>query len=641
MTTKCARIYKTWSRSVHTDTEMTVSEWADRHRYLTSLSAEPGLWRTDRAPYLRGIMDSLSANSPYRKISVMKGVQLGLTEAGCNWFGYIAHHAPGPAMMVQPTIALAEQISEQRIDKMIDASPTLRSRIRPSREQGANNRKLAKEFPGGAFKFVGANSGSSLRSMPVRYMYMDEVDAYPLSVERDGDPLTVAEARTSTFQTSKKILLTSTPLIKGASLIESEFLKTDQRYYFVPCPHCGHMQVLRFAGFRWEKGRPETVHFVCEACSGKIYERHKTAMLAGGEWRPTATAVDPDTIGFHISSWYSPVGWKSWQQCIAQWLAAQGNPAQMQVAVNLLFAETWSDRGEAPDWERLFERRDPTRQMGTVPVRASLLTAGIDVQDDRLEASVWAWGRNFESWLVDHVVLDGSPGAPAVWAAADDFVLRQWPIEDGRGHMRIAKVGIDSGGHHTQAVYAWVRRQNRAQVAAFKGVDSPGRVQAVTGPSSVDIDVGGKKYKKAVALWMVSVSLLKSELYQWLKTPRPDDDAVDRDGFPRGYIHFPAGAPAEFFRQLCAEELVHSTTRLGRTKMEWRQTGRNEALDCRNYARAALYILGADTYGGSESFWRAAEGAVVAKPKPPDHQKRGAPPSQSAPSWMGNFGSYR
>lgn len=618
---------------------MTVSQWADRHRYLTSLSAEPGLWRTSRAPYLREIMDALSANSPYRDISVIKGVQLGLTDVGCNWFGYIAHHAPGPAMMVQPDLNLATQISEQRIDTMIEASPELRTRIRPSREQDARNRKLSKEFPGGVFKFVGANAAPSLRSMPVRYMYMDEVDAYPHSIGNEGDPISLAEARTTTFQTSKKILKTSTPLIKGTSVIESEFEKTDKRYYFVPCPHCGHMQVLEFKNFHWVKGHPWTVYYACQGCARHIYERDKTYMLANGEWRPTAASSRPDKIGFHISSWYSPLGWKSWEECIAQWEAAQGNPRALQTVVNLIFAETWADRGEAPDWERLFERRDPLRQMGTVPVGASLLTAGVDVQDDRIEASVWAWGRNFESWLVDHIVFDGSPGAPAVWAAADQFVTRQWPIEDGRGHMRLAKIAIDSGGHHTQAVYTWARRQNRAQVMAIKGIDSPGRVQSVTGPSSIDVEINGRKYSKAVSLWMVSVSLLKSELYQWLKTPRPDDDVVERSGFPRGYVHFPAGAPAEFFRQLCAEELVHSTNKLGRTKMEWRKTGRNEALDCRIYARAALYILGADTYGGSDDFWRAAEGTVVKSLTPPPPKKR--PPPQSTPSWLGNFGSYR
>ena len=307
-----------WHAGLLPDPALTVSEWADRHRLLSPrASAEPGRYRTDRTPYIREIVDALSPMNPTRRVVVMKSAQVGFTEGGNNWIGYVIHHAPGPMLAVQPTVELAKRFSRQRVDPLISESPSLRERVRPARSRDAGNTVLSKEFPAGLLVITGANSAVGLRSMPARYLFLDEVDAYPPSADEEGDPVALAEARTRTFSWRSKVLLGSTPTIHGLSRIEREYETTDQRRFFVPCPYCQEKQWLRFERLCWEKGRPQTTHYICAACDGRIEERHKTAMLAAGEWRSTAESQDPGTIGFHVSALYSPVGWFSWEHIAA------------------------------------------------------------------------------------------------------------------------------------------------------------------------------------------------------------------------------------------------------------------------------------------------------------------------------------
>jgi phage terminase large subunit GpA-like protein len=234
--------------------QLTVSEWAERHRMLGSrASAEPGPWRTSRTPYLKDVMDALSAVHPARRVVFMKGAQVGATESGNNWLGYIMHHVPAPALAVQPTVELAKRFSRQRIDPLLEETPALRERVAPARARDSGNTVLSKEFPGGILVLTGANSAVGLRSMPARYLVLDEVDAYPASAGEEGDPVALAEARTRTFAWRRKVLLGSTPTIRGLSRIEREYEASDRRRFFVPCPRCGAMQWLRFERLRWEE----------------------------------------------------------------------------------------------------------------------------------------------------------------------------------------------------------------------------------------------------------------------------------------------------------------------------------------------------------------------------------------------------
>jgi predicted RNA-binding Zn-ribbon protein involved in translation (DUF1610 family) len=260
-------ILRAWGNGLRPDPDLTVSEWADRHRMLSGrASAEPGRYRTVRTPYMREIMDRLSPGDPTQRIVFMKAAQVGATEAGNNWIGFAIHQAPGPMLAVQPTVELAKRNSRQRIDPLIDESPELRERVKPARSRDAGNTMLSKEFAGGILIMTGANSAVGLRSTPARYIFLDEVDAYPASADEEGDPVTLAEARSLTFAHRRKVFLVSTPTIRGLSRIEREYEASDQRRFFVPCPHCGAMQWLKFDRLRWQKGRPETAEYHCEGC---------------------------------------------------------------------------------------------------------------------------------------------------------------------------------------------------------------------------------------------------------------------------------------------------------------------------------------------------------------------------------------
>ena len=270
------RLLRSWGRGMRPDADLTVSQWADAHRMLGSrASAEPGRYRTARTPYMREIMDALSPSSAVQRIVFMKAAQVGATEAGNNWIGFAIHQAPGPMLAVQPTVELAKRNSRQRIDPLIEESPELRERVKPARSRDAGNTMLSKEFAGGILIMTGANSAVGLRSTPARYIFLDEVDAYPASADDEGDPVSLAEARTLTFAHRRKVFLVSTPTIRGLSRIEREYETSDQRRFFVPCPYCSQFQWLKFERLRWDKGRPEAAAYHCEGCERAIAEHHK------------------------------------------------------------------------------------------------------------------------------------------------------------------------------------------------------------------------------------------------------------------------------------------------------------------------------------------------------------------------------
>lgn len=589
------------------DPVLSVSEWSDRHRFLPSAaSAEPGPWRTSRTPYLKEIMDSLSPQSPAEKVIFMKGAQIGGTEAGNNWIGYVIHHSPGPLLAVQPTVEMAKRWSKQRVSGLIETTPVLRERVKEARSRDSGNTLQSKEFPGGILVITGANSAVGLRSMPVRYLFLDEVDAYDSDVDGEGDPIALASQRTLTFA-NRKIFLVSTPTVQGVSRIEREFEQSDQRRFFVPCPHCTAMQWLKFERLQWEKGKPETAQYACEECGALFEERHKTAFLLGGEWRPTAEPLHPGVVGFHISGLYSPLGWLSWAEIARQWEAAQGSDASLKAFKNTVLGQTWQEKGEAPDWKRLADRKEH-HLIGTVPDEVLFLTAGVDVQRDRIEVHVWGWGRGMRSWLIEPIILEGNTSEEKVWQDLTGMLDRTWDREDGRT-MSISRLAIDTGdGMTTSMVYAWVRRVGDRRVIAVKGMRGFDRSAPVTGPTFVDVNERGKKIKRGLQLWMVSVSVFKSETYRFLRLEKPTENELDAGAeYPGGFIHLPAGTTDEWLKQLTAEQLVGVKNRFGFTKLEWQQLReRNEALDCRVYARAAAWRMGIDRW--SEDDWQRLEG---------------------------------
>ena len=579
---------------------MNISEWADKYRILSQkASAEPGKWRTSRTPYLKEIMDCLSPYSGIEKVVFMKGAQIGGTEVGNNFLGYIVHLSPGPVMLVMPTVDGAKRTSKTRIDPMFEAIPELKGVISDRRSKDASNTTLMKEFQGGVLVLTGANSAIGLRSMPVRYIFLDEIDAYKGDVEGEGDPVNLAIKRTSTFN-RRKIFMVSTPTIQGVSRIEYEYEQSDQRHYMVPCPYCNKRQSLKWKQIHFENDDPATATYICEHCGAIIEEHLKTWMLENGIWEKT----NPKSIvaGFHLSSLYSPVGWFSWADAVKQFLDAKNKDNLLKVWVNTVLGETWLEKGEAPEWQILFDKREDYQQE-IVPSGGLFLTAGADVQKDRIECEVVAWGRNKESWSVGYFIINGDTAREEVWNELSEFSKRYFEHSSGV-MLPISRFAIDSG-FATQQVYNWVRKQPINFAMAIKGTDSG--VTPLGLPTRVDLNINGKRLRRGAKVWSVGTSILKSELYQFLRLTQNEDES-----YPAGYCHFPK-YDSEYFKQLTAEQLVTKMVR-GYQKREWQKTReRNEALDCRVYARAASISFGIEQF--TETKWRNLEKALIPESK--------------------------
>jgi phage terminase large subunit GpA-like protein len=558
---------------------LTVSEWADRHRRLSSkASAEPGPWRTDRTPYLREPMDCLSSESPVQRVVMMFAAQTGKTEAGSNWLGYVIDHAPGPMLCVQPTVEMAKRLSKQRLESMITETPCLAAKIAPARARDSGNTMFSKEFSGGIMLLTGANSATGLRSAPCRYLFCDEVDGFPADVDGEGDPVSLAERRTTTFA-RRKILLTSTPTVKDFSRIEAEYQRSDQRRFYVPCPACGAMEWLKWGQLKWADGQPESARYQCEHCGERFEEMHKPAMLRGGEWRATAPS-NGSTAGFHLSGLYSPLGWCSWDQLVDDFLRAKGDAPALKSFVNTRLAETWEeDYAAKVSADGLLAKRLDYKP-GVCPTGVVLLTAGVDVQDNRLAVSVWGWGEGETGWLVWHQELMGDPTLTEVWVQLDQVLATEWSTECGK-HLKLAQVAVDSGGHCTHEVYRYVRDRVAQGVVAIKG-SSRRNSPAVGKGNKVDVNWRGKVIKRGVTLYSLGTDTIKTTLFGRL-----------RHNETTGGLNFGLAADDEYFRQLTSERQALRYHR-GFPIREWvKKAGdRNEALDCAVYGYAAMLIYG-------------------------------------------------
>ena len=595
--------------------DLTISDWADQNRRLSSeASAEPGQWRTSRAEYQRGIMDAIS-DPAAETVVIMSSSQIGKSESILNMVGYHIDHDPAPIMVVMPTERDAETWSKDRFSPMARDTPCLQGKIADPRSRDGNNKILHKRFPGGHLTIVGANAPSGLASRPIRLLLCDEVDRYPFSAGAEGDPVNLAKKRTVTFW-NRKIVLVSTPTNKGASRIDAAFEESDQRRFWVPCPTCGHVQILTWGQVKWEKDengghRPETARYHCSECDVAWKDETRWAAISKGRW--IAEAPFTGTAGFHLSEIYSP--WVRLEAMAKAFLSARaGGDETMKTFVNTSLGETWMESGEAPDWQRLQGLKEDWRA-DTVPAGGLFLTAGADVQKDRIEVDVWAWGKGLQSWLIDHIVIEGGPGDPACWQKLTDLLGRTW-VHASNTPMTIARLAIDTG-YETAAVYAWARQVGFGQVAPVKGLEGFNRASPVTGPTFVDATIGGKRLRRGARLWTIATSTFKAETYRFLRLDPPDEagpspqwggvsppnpSPADGERFPPGFLHLPGWVDAEWLKQLTAEQLVTVKNKRGFAKLEWQKLReRNEALDCRVYARAAAWILGADRW--SEARW--------------------------------------
>ncbi len=608
--------------------ELTISDWADANRRLSSeASAEPGRWRTSRAEYQRGIMDAISDPTVETAV-IMSSSQIGKSECLGNMVGYHIDQDPAPIMVVMPTERDAETWSKDRFSPMARDTPCLRDKIADPKSRDGNNKILHKRFPGGHLTIVGANAPSGLASRPIRLLLCDEVDRYPFSAGAEGDPVNLAKKRTVTFW-NRKIVLVSTPTNKGASRIETAYEESDQRQYWVPCQECGEAQVLVWGQVRWDKTeqgehRPETARYECIHCGARWDDQTRWAAVGKGEWR--ARRPFAGIAGFHLNEIYSP--WVRLEAMVKAFLSARaGGDEAMKTFVNTSLGETWVETGDAPDWQRLAGLKEDW-PAGTVPERGLFLAAGADVQKDRIEVDVWAWGRGLESWLIDHVVIEGGPADPECWAKLSELLGRTWTHASG-AHLTIARLAIDTG-YETSAVYGWARAVGFGQVAPVKGVEGFNRAAPVTGPTFVDATIAGKRLRRGARLWTVAVSTFKAETYRFLRQERPTAEEIAAGAtYPPGTVHLPGWVDSEWLKQLVAEQLVTVKNKRGFARLEWQKLReRNEALDARVYARAAAWIAGADRW--SEAQWAELERQVAIGAS--DTGTAGAPKRLSRPA---------
>lgn len=569
MKSNLSAVEKIWNKGIEPDPILTVAEWADRYRFLSSVaSSEPGKWSTRRTPYLQEIMEELSATSRRDRVVFMKGAQLGGTEVGLNWLGYVVHHVPGPMLFVQPTVEAVKRVSKQRLAPMLEASEALTERIKEARSRDSGNTILMKEFQGGTLVLTGANSAVGLRSMPVRYLFLDEVDAYPSDAAGEGDPVDLAVQRTATFN-NRKIYLCSTPTIKGFSRIETAYEESDKRIFHVPCDNCGTLSGIFWKDIVWPEGNCKEAAWRCPSCAHLHYEWRKPALLARGQWLSTAHG-DGRTAGFWLSSLYSP--WLTWAEIAQEQTMAKDDPVRLKVWVNTKLAETWEDlQGEELDIANIMNRREDYGP--DIPAPVGVLTAGVDVQDDRLELELVGWGKDEESWSLDYRIIWGDPSDTIVWEDLDNILTNTFNHEALPSGLKIEAACIDTGGHHTLAAYAFCKSRERRRVWAIKGM---------AGARPIWPRRPSKNNKGKVNLFSIGVDTAKENIYARLQ--KLDVGA--------GYFHFPQNRDANYFEQLTAERMRVRYVK-GFPKREWikADSRRNEALDCRVYAYAALHGL--------------------------------------------------
>lgn len=591
-----------YMRGLRPDPELWIDEWADEYMRIPreSGAAEPGPYRTDRTPYAREPMRCLSPAHPCRRVVTMVASQLMKTQIALNWIGGVIHMAPSNFLMLLPTLGLAKRVSA-RVAHTIDATPVLKERVAKARSRDARNTMDTKEFEGGTLYATTAGSAANLAELAARYVYGDEVDRWDVDVDNEGDPIELAETRMSTFGRNAKAYFSSSPTIKGASRIDDLFTESDQRHYYVPCPHCHEMQVLEWENLKYTEDYSKVQYLCCNPeCGCLIDEHHKGEMLAKGEWRAHAEG-DGETVGFYLNALYAPLGWVSWlglakQHDKAKKAQDKGDLEPMQVFYNTRLARLWDSAQEITKASELQARAEDYR-LGTAPAGVLIITAAVDTQHNRLELLVIGYGEGLERWVIDHQVIMGDPSDERTWLALDEKLKARYRHTSGV-ELAICATAVDSGGHHTDEVYQFCRLRRWRNVFAVKGASKPGRPVIAQRPSRVDVTWKGATEKHGAELWMVGTDTAKDWIYNRYAL---------NDG--PGALHFSSDLPTDFYQQAVAERKIARYVK-GHKRIEWvkGKADRNEALDLLVYNLGMAHYLGLHRY--KEAEWSKLRAAV-------------------------------
>lgn len=573
-------------RSLRPPPDLTVKEWADEYRIIPAGFTEPGRWRTDRAPYQAEIMDCIT-DPAVSEIWVRKSSQVGWTEIVNNAVGYYACQNPMPIMVMQPTLDMAETWSKNRLRPMIESTPVCLQTFGNPKTRIAGNTLLYKEFPGGYIWICGANSAASLASNPIPVVVCDEVDRYPASAGDEGDPISIAQARSITFW-NRRFIAGSTPTITGVSRIDKGYESGDQREYFILCKQCGEPHILDWEQLDFSRRGmiKEPVH-VCPHCGYTMLNHEKHERLKkdnGAKW--VAGKEFKGIASFQINALYSP--WATFADMVSAFLKAKkGGPEMLKTWKNTWRGMSYEERGESIDVKDLTtrERFNEVAETGetVIPADVLVLTAGIDVQDDRVECEIVGWGDGEESWSITYEILHGSPLNPILHAKLDELLNTSWKCEDGR-ILKIPITGIDSGdGDWTKYIYEFcqTRMKRSAGSPVFNRGILPFKGANLFSHPIIKEPSFSKKARGKITPWMIGSSQAKLVVMERLRITEPGP----------GFCHFPSHYEQKYFEGLTAEKLMTVYSKGFPVKVWHKIRHYNEPLDCRVYNLAALRIL--------------------------------------------------
>lgn len=554
---------------------MELNEWSETHGHLSAeSSADTGKWKS--LPYQKPILNFISCGK-YEMIVVKKSARVGFTKILNLAIGYYIEHKPSSILMVQPTIEDAEGYSKEEINPFIRDVEVLNALVSDAKAKDGTNTILHKLFPGGVLSIIGANSPRGFRRISRSRIFLDEVSGYPKSAGPEGSPVKLAIKR-SEYYADRTIVAGSTPTIEGECEITRMFEETDQNYFFVPCPHCGEFQYLKFKNLKWPDGAPHLAYFECEANKCQIEHKDKFDMIEKGEFRPTAESKNPRVIGVHIWAAYSYSPNATWGRIAEEFLEAKrGGAESIKTFVNTVTGEAYAEAYAEKTNVRDYQGRVENFGINTMPENILLLTAGVDVQDNRVAVEIVGWGEGDESWVLSYQEIFGNPAQEHIWKQLDNVLLT--PVTHPKyGPIRIQAVAVDTGGHHTHEVYAYCRDRKSLGFIAIKGASQRNK-PAIGKPTNQDINLRGKTLKKGVQLYSIGTDTIKNAVYSRMKILEAGAK----------YVHFSFELTDDFFQGLVSERKV---TRFSRGKLitEWKKNNshaRNESWDCLVYNFAA------------------------------------------------------
>lgn len=563
----------------------TVSEWADNFRVLTSVSAEPGRWRTNRTPYLKEPMDRFT-DPLIEKIVLCFGAQLGKTETELNMIGYALDQTSSPTMMVYPTDTIAKFASDKRVQPMIKSVKSISDKF----DEGSKLLEL--DFNNGNYMvLVGANSPSSLSSRSIKYLFFDEIDKYPAFAGKEADPIKLATERTKTF-VDKKIVMVSTPTVESGNIWQAFMSANERRQYYVPCPHCGVSQTLKFKQIKWPEEHNDnadmirdTAYYECEHCGERIYDKHKMEMLRSGEWRAVNESQSKvRSVSYHLSSIYSP--WVTFGDVAYEFKNSKGTPATLMNFINSWLAEPWkSSKTKSTQNLEFIQSSYPC---GVVPDKAVLLIASVDVQLDHFWWEVRAYAPGVKSYLIDY-------GQASTWEDLEEIIInREYPSEYGEPRQ-VMKAGIDSG-FRTDEVYQFCSRFPEVCIP-IKGSSNHSTMAAPYTMTSIEKGVVG-----GLKLYVLNTDYWKDFIFA--RMIRPADEV--------GTIHLYKECPQEYSDHLRSEEKQEiRNVKTGAVTVQWKPLTShpvNHLLDTCTYNAAVAdiagvkYLIEPEAYEETEEF---------------------------------------